>query len=304
MPAHVDQQRAHPKPRHSRRPAIHFRAEGRWCRDFASLTDCEPSPRCQCWQPTSTSIHSREPRLRRLSTGRTSAAWQTLQPSLSSWSLVAAEGEPGPRTVSGRTRPRFIGLTGNIACGKSTVGRLLAARGAEYIDADRLTHQLLAAGTPENDGIVARFGSEVRAADGAIDRPRLGSIVFSDSAALKELEAILHPGVRALIRRAMAAATAPIVVVDAIKLFESGLARELDTAWVVTCPRAEQVRRLTADRGLTPEQATMRIDAQGSQEEKVRLANVVIDNGGTLAETERQVDAALATLLGTSHAAP
>lgn len=202
----------------------------------------------------------------------------------------------------GRTRPRFVGLTGNIACGKSTVGRLLAARGAEYIDADRLTHQLLAAGTPENDRIVARFGPEVRAADGAIDRPKLGGIVFSDPAALKELEAILHPGVRALIRGAMAAAATPIVVVDAIKLFESGLYRELDTSWVVICPRAEQVRRLTTDRGLTVEQANVRIDAQGSQDEKVRLASVVIDNGGALEETERQVAAAVAALLATDTA--
>src|SRR4051794_34427821 len=113
-----------------------------------------------------------------------------------------------------------IGLTGNIACGKSTVGKLLAARGAEYIDADRLTHRLLEAGTPENGRIVERFGSDVRAADGRIDRPKLGAIVFADPAALKELEAILHPGVRVLIRRSMEAATAPLVVVDAIKLFE------------------------------------------------------------------------------------
>ena len=192
-----------------------------------------------------------------------------------------------------------IGLTGNIACGKSTVGKLLEARGAEYIDADRLTHQLLEAGTPENARIVERFGLEVRATDGRIDRPKLGAIVFADPAALKDLEAILHPGVRALIRRRMAEATAQIVVVDAIKLFESGLYKELDTAWVVTCPRAEQLRRLTGTRGLTPEQAAMRIDAQGSQEDKVRLANVVIDNGGLLAETERQVDAALTSITRT-----
>lgn len=189
-----------------------------------------------------------------------------------------------------------IGLTGNIACGKSTVGKLLEARGAEYIDADRLTHQLLEAGTPENDRIVERFGLEVRTADGRIDRPKLGAIVFADPAALKALEAILHPGVRALIRRRMEAATAQLVVVDAIKLFESGLYKELDTAWVVTCPRAEQLRRLTADRGLTPEQAALRIDAQGSQEDKIQLANVVIDNGGSLEQTEKQVDVALAEI--------
>ncbi|MFN8634827.1 MAG: dephospho-CoA kinase [Chloroflexota bacterium] len=192
--------------------------------------------------------------------------------------------------------PFRIGLTGNIACGKSTVGRLLVARGAEYVDADRLVHALMEPGTPENDRIVERFGPEVRAADGRIDRARLGGIVFADPAALKELEAILHPGVRAEIRRRMAASTAPILVVDAIKLLESGLAREMDAVWVVTCPRAEQVRRLMTERGLTAEQAEVRISAQGSQEEKARQATVVISNGGTLEETERQVDAGLARL--------
>jgi dephospho-CoA kinase len=121
--------------------------------------------------------------------------------------------------------------------------------------------------------------------------------VFADPAALRDLEAILHPGVRAEIRRRMAVSTAPIVVVDAIKLLESGLAREMDAVWVVTCPRAEQVRRLVTERGLTAEQAETRISAQGSQEEKARQATVVIANGGTLEDTERQVDAALANLL-------
>lgn len=189
-----------------------------------------------------------------------------------------------------------IGLTGNIACGKSAVGRLLAARGATYIDADRLVHQLLEPGTLESARIAERFGQEILTADGRVDRPKLGAIVFADPAALKALEAILHPGVRALIRQAIADATTPLVVVDAIKLFESGLSKEVDTSWVVTCSRAEQLRRLTEDRGLTLEQAVLRIDAQGSQEEKVRLASVVIDNGGSLADTERQVEAALAAI--------
>jgi dephospho-CoA kinase len=193
--------------------------------------------------------------------------------------------------------PYRLGLTGNIACGKSTVGRLLVARGAEYVDADRLVHALMEPGTAENERIVARFGPDVRAADGRIDRPRLGAIVFADPAALEDLEAILHPGVRAEIRRRLAASTAPIFVVDAIKLLEGGLAREMDAVWVVVCPRAEQVRRLVAERGLSAEQAETRISAQGSQEEKARQATVVIENGGTLAETERQVDAALARVL-------
>jgi dephospho-CoA kinase len=189
-----------------------------------------------------------------------------------------------------------IGLTGNIACGKSTVGQLLVAHGAEYVDADRLVHVLMEPGRPENEQIVARFGPEVRAADGTIDRPRLGAIVFSDPAALKDLEMILHPGVREEIRRRLATTTAPIFVVDAIKLIEGGLSREMDAVWVVTCPRSEQVQRLMTTRGLTAEQADVRISAQGSQEEKVRHATVVIENGGSLADVERQVAAALAAI--------
>jgi dephospho-CoA kinase len=195
-----------------------------------------------------------------------------------------------------------IGLTGNIACGKSTVGRLLVERGAEYVDADRLVHALMEQGTPENDRIVERFGPKVRGADGRIDRPRLGVIVFANPAALKDLEAILHPGVRAEIHRRIAASTAPMIVVDAIKLFEGGLAQEMDTNWVVICPRTEQVRRLMTERGLTEDQAETRIAAQSPQAEKARQANVVIENGGTLADVARQVDAALAGLLGPSDA--
>lgn len=192
--------------------------------------------------------------------------------------------------------PYRIGLTGNIACGKSTVGRLLVERGAEYIDADRLAHALMEPGTAEHGRIVERFGAAILTADGRIDRPKLGAIVFADPAALRDLETILHPGVRAEIRRRLAASAAPLVVVDAIKLIESGLARELDAVWVVTCPRAEQLRRLMAERGLTAEQAALRIDAQAPQAEKVRQATVVIDNGGTPAETARQVGAALAAV--------
>jgi dephospho-CoA kinase len=188
--------------------------------------------------------------------------------------------------------PYRIGLTGNIACGKSTVGRMLRERGADYVDADRLVHALMEPGTPENERIVRRFGTEVRGSDGRIDRAALGAIVWRDPAALKDLEAILHPGVRAEIRRRLASSRAPAVVVDAIKLIESGLPRELDAVWVVTCPFEQQVRRLVETRGLSEQQARERIAAQTPQEQKVRRATVVIDNSGPLAATERQVDEA------------
>jgi dephospho-CoA kinase len=183
-----------------------------------------------------------------------------------------------------------IGLTGNIACGKSTVGRMLVARGAEYVDADRLVHALMESGRPENERIVARFGPEVRGANGRIDRTALGAIVWADPAALKDLEAILHPGVRSEIRSRLAASCAPAIVVDAIKLLESGLDQELDAVWVVACSLEEQRRRLVAERGLTDEQARERVAAQSSQEAKIARADVVIDNSGSLAATERQVE--------------
>ena len=185
-----------------------------------------------------------------------------------------------------------IGLTGNIACGKSTVGELLVERGAQYVDADRLVHALMEPGTPENAAIVARFGPTVRDAEGRIDRRALGALVWSDPAALRDLEAILHPGVRAVVGRRLEATTAPVIVVDAIKLIEGGLYRQMDAVWVVTCPRAEQVRRLVETRNLTVAEAEARIGAQGPQEDKVRHATVVIQNDSTLADLERQVDAA------------
>jgi len=188
--------------------------------------------------------------------------------------------------------PYRIGLTGNIACGKSTVGQVLAARGAEYVDADSLVHRLMVAGTPETERIVARFGPAVRAADGSIDRAALGAVVWRDPAALEDLETIVHPGVRVEIRRRLAESSAAALVVDAIKLVESGLHHDLDALWVVTCIPERQLRRLMEARGLSEQQARERIAMQPPQEEKVRHATVVIDNSGSLAETERQVDEA------------
>jgi dephospho-CoA kinase len=188
--------------------------------------------------------------------------------------------------------PYRIGLTGNIACGKSTVGELLVARGAEYVDADRIVHQLMEPGRPEFARILARFGRAVADVQGRIDRRALGALVWNDPAALRDLEEIVVPPTREEIRRRLAASTAPAIVVDAIKLIESGLHRELDALWVVTCSRDEQIRRLMEQRGMTHEQATTRIDMQSPQEEKVRHATVVIENSGPLDELERQVEAA------------
>lgn len=190
-------------------------------------------------------------------------------------------------------RPVLIGLTGNIACGKSTVARMLAEKGAYVIDADAIAHEVIRKGTPAYEEILRRFGADILGPDEEIDRRRLGEIVFRDPIALRDLEAIVHPAVLVEIQqRIQACPEAPAIVIEAIKLIESGFDRACDTLWVVTCPESEQVRRLMKERGLTEEEARVRIRAQPPQEEKIRRADVVIDNSGDLEATRRQVEQA------------
>jgi dephospho-CoA kinase len=196
--------------------------------------------------------------------------------------------------ITDRTRVAFLlGLTGNIACGKSSVGQLLAERfGADYVDADRLIHDLYAPGTAETQAIATRFGADLLRADGTIDRRRLGDRVLNDPAALRDLEGILNPGVRRAIEARIAATVRPVVVVDAIRLIEAGLAARCNAVWVVTCDPEVQQRRLQASRGFSPEQAALRIQAQRPQAEKVAHATTVIDNRGSLEDLAHAVDEA------------
>ena len=191
-----------------------------------------------------------------------------------------------------------IGLTGNIGCGKSAVGAMLRELGAEYIDADQLVHQLLAVGSNLVPRVVERFGPSVRAEDGGINRRALGSIVFADPAALSDLEGLIHPAVQADIRQHLADTSAPVIVVDAIKLIEGGLYRECDAVWVVTCSPAEQRRRLIELRGLTTDETEARIAAQPPQEQKLAYAQVVIDNSGPIEATRAQVNQAWTRIPG------
>ncbi len=190
-----------------------------------------------------------------------------------------------------RRRPYVIGLTGNIACGKSLVLRELATRGAETIDADQVAREVTEPGSPVLAAIVQEFGTGILQPDGSLDRRALGAIVFRDPDALRRLEAITHPAILAEIRRRVAASERPVVVIDAIKLFESSLARDCDEVWVVTCRPDQQLARLMARNGLTEEEALARIRAQPPQEEKVTRADRVIDNSGSIEETRRQVAA-------------
>jgi dephospho-CoA kinase len=190
-------------------------------------------------------------------------------------------------------RPFVLGLTGNIACGKSTVGQALSERyGAEYVDADRLVHTLYAPGTPETVAIAARFGAHLLRSDGTIDRRRLGDLVMSNSHALRDLERILDPAVGRAIAQRVGGTTARVVVLDAIRLVESGIADHCDTVWVVVCDPDLQLERLQASRGLTREQAALRIAAQRPAEEKLRHARAVVANNGSLDDLLHQVDAA------------
>jgi len=183
-----------------------------------------------------------------------------------------------------------IGLTGNIATGKSVVAHMLSELGAEHIDADRLAHQVMAAGTPTCERIAAAFGTQILRPNGSVDRGKLGNIVFADANALARLEAIVHPEVIARARQLIADSTATVVVVEAIKLIESGMVVQLcDVLWVVTASRAVQIRRLVEQRRLSYEEAVLRVDAQPPQGAKVAQADVVIDNDDSLENTRQQV---------------
>jgi len=193
--------------------------------------------------------------------------------------------------------PKYlIGLTGNIATGKSVVARMLADLGADVIDADALVHGLQRKGAPTYDAIVAEFGSGILRADGEIDRKALGAIVFTDPQQLRSLEAIVHPAVAVESARRMAETKADVVVYEAIKLIEAGRHTLCDAVWVVSAPRAVQIARLMQARGLNRAEAEQRVDAQPPPEEKLKYADVVIDNGGSLAATREQVERAYAAI--------
>ncbi len=194
-------------------------------------------------------------------------------------------------------RRHVIGLTGLIACGKSTVARLLASRGAEVIDADAVAHAVMVPGTPVHRAIVQTFGPGVLQPDGQIDRRKLGAIVFRDPALLRRLEQIVWPAVVARIHAQVERSRAPLVVIEAIGLFEAGLDRLCDAVWVITCRPDQQIARLMRDRGLSREEAEIRLRAQGDIAPQIARASAVIDNSGPLAETERQVERALQRLL-------
>ena len=185
-----------------------------------------------------------------------------------------------------------IGVTGPIGCGKSQVGHWLAERGARVVDADRVAREVTAPGTPVHAAILRRFGASIAAADGTVDRAALGRVVFADPAALRDLEALVHPAVRPRILELIAAAesdAAPAVVIEAIKLVEGGLAHLCDEVWLVTCGPAAQRARLLA-RGMPGPEADLRIAAQAGMAGRLRpSATRVLDTSGGVGETRGAV---------------
>ena len=197
---------------------------------------------------------------------------------------------------------QLIGLTGGIAAGKTVVADRLAELGAVRIDADRLAREVVEPGTPALAEIARRFGPGVIAPDGSLDRPALGAVVFPDPAARRDLEAITHPAVRALSTARIAAAGEAdpdaVVVYDIPLLVESGRVDEFDRIVVVHAPREERIRRLVELRGMPPEEAERRIASQASDEERLALADDVVDSGVSLASTLAQADRLWANLAG------
>jgi dephospho-CoA kinase len=197
-----------------------------------------------------------------------------------------------------------IGLTGNIAVGKSVVRQMLQHLGAYTIDADGLVHQAMAPGAPAYKPIIDTFGQFILNAEKQIDRNMLASIVFSNPAALAKLEAITHPIVGQAVNVLVSRAQQPIVVIEAIKLLEGDLAKAVDVVWVVDAKPDTQVARLVAKRKMAEADARQRVAAQNSQADKLAKANVVIQNDGNVEETWKQVQTAWNAIPKANAAAP
>ena len=192
-----------------------------------------------------------------------------------------------------------VALTGGIATGKSYVLDRFRRRGIPCLDADALAHGVEAPGTEATQAIAARFGADVLAADGSVDRRKLAPIVFADGQARRELEAIVHPAVY----RAIAAGLrgfeliggSPLAIVDVPLLYETGHQSDFDRVIVTACPADTQIRRLI-ERGLTESEARQRLAAQAPTDEKAARADFVIHTDGRFEDTDRQVDEILAAL--------
>jgi dephospho-CoA kinase len=186
----------------------------------------------------------------------------------------------------------LVGLTGGIGSGKSTVARMLEERGAVVFDADLLAREAVEPGTPGHTAVLERFGADVLAPGGELDREALASIVFADPSARRDLEQIVHPEVRRLFAEGSEAYrdTDRVVVFSAPLLVESGMHTAFEILVVVSATVATQIERLMRQRGMSEAAIRARIDAQAPLEDKAAVADFLVDNGGSLAELESQVE--------------
>jgi dephospho-CoA kinase len=186
----------------------------------------------------------------------------------------------------------LVGLTGGIGSGKSTVARLLEKRGAVVFDADLLAREAVAPGTPGHAAVIERFGADVLAPGGELDREALASIVFADPSARRDLEQIVHPEVRRLFAEGSEAYrdTDRVVVFSAPLLVESGMHTAFEILVVVSATVATQIERLMRQRGMSEASIRARIDAQAPLEDKAAAADFIVDNEGSLDELESQVE--------------
>jgi len=204
--------------------------------------------------------------------------------------------------------PAIIGLTGPIGCGKSTIAGMLGDLGGVVIDADALARDVTGPGQPTLAAIRARFGDGVIESSGLLDRGALGEIVFTDPAALRDLEAIVHPGVRTLVEERLERARRegdPFVVVEAIKLIEGGLAERCDEVWLIDCPAEVQRDRL-AGRGMEASDIERRLGTQGADlaERLAGHADRRFDSSGSKETIRERVEDALADVLAPRFAGP
>ena len=190
-----------------------------------------------------------------------------------------------------------IGLTGNIATGKSVVRRMLEHLGAYTIDADALSHRVISKGAPGYQPVLDKFGTWLLDKNGQIDRAKLGRLVFADGQALGQLEDIIHPYVGQAVDLLTKRATQKVVVVEAIKLLESDLRAKCDSIWVTDAPAEVQIERLMRKRGMSREDAVQLIHAQSAQKQKLAAADVVVTNTGSYEDLWKQVNEAWKRIL-------
>lgn len=197
-----------------------------------------------------------------------------------------------------------IGLTGNIATGKSVVRRMLEHLGAYTIDADALAHRVIAKGAPGYQPVLDKFGTWLLESDGQINRSKLGRLVFADAQALVQLEDIVHPYVAQAVDLLAKRASQSVIVIEAIKLLESELRTRCDAIWVTDAPQEVQVERLIRKREMSREDALQRVHSQSAQKEKLAAAKVIINNTGSYDDLWKQVTEAWRKLVPSQEAEP